>query len=93
MKLIFCIQINTKVAYKLISTLWAPRNALGTKVGCKVILSLLISMMKHSQVTQSNIFANLCNISKKLGMELFLHADEHQSFYKLALSFLMETAN
>ena len=26
-------------------------------------------MMKHSQITQSNTFANLCNISKKLEME------------------------
>ena len=36
----------------------------------------------------------LCNISKKkLEMKLiFLHADKHQSFYKLALSFLIEVA-
>ena len=39
-------------------------NTCGTKVGYKVILWLLISMMKHSQITQSNNFANLCNISK-----------------------------
>ena len=44
-------------------------NTLDTKFGYKVILWLLISMMKHSQITQSNNFANLCNISKKLGME------------------------
>ena len=44
-------------------------NTLGTKFGYKVILWLLISMIKHSQITQSNNFANLCNISKKLGME------------------------
>ena len=45
-------------------------NTFGTKITYKVILSLLISMVKHSQSTQSNSFASLCNISKKkLGME------------------------
>ena len=44
-------------------------NTLGTKVGYKVILWLLIGMMKHSQIIQCNNFANLCSISKKLGME------------------------
>ena len=48
-------------------------NTLGTKVGCKGILWLLISMVKHSQITQSNIFANPCNISKKLGMEFIFY--------------------
>ena len=51
------------------SDLQVDFNTLGTKFGYKVILWLLISMMKHSQITQSNNFANLCNISKKLGME------------------------
>ena len=37
----------------------------GNKNFYKVILSLLMSMMKHSQSTQSNKFANLYNISKK----------------------------
>ena len=44
-------------------------NTLGTKSGYNVIIWLLISMMKHSQVTQSRNFANLCNISKKSGIE------------------------
>ena len=44
-------------------------STLGTKVGYKVILWVLISMMKHFQITQRNNFANLCNISKKLGIE------------------------
>ena len=45
---------------------------LGTKVSHKVILSLLMSMIKHCQSTPSNKFANRCNISKKkLGMESF----------------------
>ena len=40
-------------------------NTLGAKFGYKVILRLLISMMKHSQITKTNNFANPCNISKK----------------------------
>ena len=44
-------------------------NTLGNKFGYKVILWSLISMMKHFRITQSNNFANLCNISKKLEME------------------------
>ena len=48
MKLIFCIQINIKVSYKLIFNTW------GIKVSDKVILSLLMGMIKHSQSTQSN---------------------------------------
>ena len=44
-------------------------NTLTTKFSNRVILSLM-SMMKHSQSSQNNKFANLCNISKKkLGME------------------------
>ena len=52
-------------------------NTLATKFGYKMILLLLISMLKHSQITQSNTFANLCNISTGV---YFLHADKHQSF-------------
>ena len=52
-----------------------------------VILSLLIGMIKHSQITQSNKFA----ISQKRVIHgVHLHADKHQSFYMLALLFLME---
>ena len=44
-------------------------KTLATRVSYKLILSLLMSMMKHSQSSQSNKFANLCNVSKKkLGM-------------------------
>ena len=56
-------------ANKYQSGLQVDFNNMGTKFGYKVILWLLISMMKHSQITQSNNFANLWNISKKLGME------------------------
>ena len=64
-------------------------NILGIKVSYKVILSLLMGRIKHSQSAQSNKFAiSLQYLKKKLGMEfIFLHAEKHQSFYKLALSF------
>ena len=67
-------------------------NTLGIKVSYKVILSLLISMIKHSQSIQSNKFARSLQYLKNEARDgvHFLHADKHQSFYKLALSFLME---
>ena len=69
-------------------------NTLSIKVSYRVILSLLMDMVKHSHSTQSNKFAIFLHYIKK---ELrdgvhFLHADKHQSFYKLAVSFLMEVA-
>ena len=51
-----------------------------------------MSMIKHSQSTQSNKFLISLQYLKKdvrNGVH-FLHADKHQSFYKLALLFLME---
>ena len=47
------------------SSLQVDLNTLGSSVFYKVILSLLMGMMKHSQSTQSNKFANICNISKR----------------------------
>ena len=45
-------------------------NTLSIKVFYKVILSLLMGMIKHSQSTQSNKFAiSLQYLKKKLGME------------------------
>ena len=69
-------------------------NTLSIKVFYKVILSLLMGMIKHSQSTQSNKFAISLQYLKKEVRDgvHFLHADKHQSFYKLALSFLMEVA-
>ena len=63
-------------------------------VSYKVILSLLMSMNKHSLNTQSNKFAiSLQYLKKEVGDGVhFLHADKHQSFYKLALLFLTEVA-
>ena len=47
MKFIFCMQINIKVDF----------NTLDINVSYKVILSLLMGMIKHSQSTQSSKFA------------------------------------
>ena len=59
-------------------------NTFGTKVSNKVILSLLMSMMKHSQSTQSNKFAYLCNISKKkLQMEFTFCLQKIITFSKI----------
>ena len=86
MKLVFCKQINIKVSYDF--------KTLGTKGAYKVILLLLLGMIKYSQSTQSNKFAVSLRYLKKefrKGVQ-FLHADEHQSFYKLGLLFLMKVA-
>ena len=40
-------------------------NTLGIKDAYKVILSLLLGMIKHSQSTQSNRFANIFTMSQK----------------------------
>ena len=57
-----------------------------------LILSLLMGMIKHSQVTQSSKFVISLQYLKKEVRNggQFLHVDKHQSFYKLVLSFLME---
>ena len=67
-------------------------NTLGIKVSYKVILSLLMGMIRHSQSTRSNKFAISLQYLKKELMDgaHFLHAHKHQSFHKLALSFFME---
>ena len=69
-------------------------NTLGIKVSYKVILSLLMGMIKHSEITQSNKFAISLQYLKKEARDGFhvLHPDKDQSFYKWALSFLMEMA-
>ena len=69
-------------------------NTFGIKVSCKVILSLLMDIIKHSQSSRSNKFSMSLEYLKKEVRDgvHFLHADKHQSFYKLALSYLMEVA-
>ena len=87
-------EVDFLLADKHQNLLQVDFNSLGVKVSYMLTLSLLISIIKHSQSTQSNKFAiSLQNLKKEVrnGVRLS-HADKHQSFYKLALSFLMEVA-
>ena len=79
MKLIFCMQINIKVSYQLILK--------GDTIN-------IMDMVKHSQSTWNNKFAIPSQYLKKEVRDgvHFLHANKHQSFCKLAISFLMEVA-
>ena len=74
--------VHFQLADKHQSFLQVDFNILGIKDAYKVILSILLGMIKHSQITRSNI-------SKKEVRkgDHFLYADEHQSFYKLGLFF------
>ena len=68
-------------------------STLGIKFSFKAILALLMGLIKHSQRTQINKFAISLQFLKKFRDAVhFLHADRHQSFCKLVLSFLMEGA-
>ena len=52
-----------------------------------------MGIIKHSQSTQNNKFAMFLQYLKKVVDGLhFLNADKHESFYKLALAFLIELA-
>ena len=66
------------------SFLRADFNTFGVKVSYKLILSLLMYVIKHSQSTQSNKFAiSLQCLKKEVSNGVhFLHADKHQN-YKL----------
>ena len=56
-----------------------------------MILSLLLGIIKHSQNIQSNKFAiSLQYLKKEVREFIFFACNEHQSFYKLGLLFLME---
>ena len=69
-------------------------NTLGIKVSYKVVLSLLMGLIKHSQVLKLTSLQYLYTISQKEARNgvHFLHVEKHQSFYKLALSYFMEVA-
>ena len=85
------IEVRDKVDFLLAdkheSFLQVDFNTWGIKIFYKVILLLLMGMVKHSQNTQSN---NLEKVVRD-GVH-FQHADKHQRFYKLSISFLMEVA-
>ena len=53
------MEINIKVSRKFISSLWA------SKFPTRLILSLLMGMIKHSQITQSKKFAISLKYLKK----------------------------
>ena len=62
--------LKKEVKRKLIFCMQADLNILGIKVSYKVVLSLLMGRIKHSQSTQSNNFAIFLQyLKKKLGME------------------------
>ena len=81
---IFSLQMNIKVSYRLISTLWASKMPTRWYYHYCWVWSSILKVLKVISLQY------LYNISKKnLGREfIFLHADEHQSFYKSRLFFL-----
>ena len=87
MKMVFCMQINTKVFYQLILTLWVSKFPTRW---CYHNWWAWLSILKVFKVASLQY---LYNISKKVKNRVhFLQADKHQSLYKLILSFLMELA-
>ena len=57
MKLTFWMQINIKVSYKLISTLWHQSFLQDDWHDHENVKGMVMGMIKHSQSTQSNMFA------------------------------------
>ena len=85
MKLIFCMQINTKVSYKLTSTLWASQFPARwyyyywwTEPSILKSRKFTISLQYLKEEVKNGVY--------------FLHVDKHQKFCKLALSSLTEVA-
>ena len=78
MRLIFCMQINIKVSYKLISTPWTPKFS----IRWYYLIDKHDEAFKVLKVTSLQIFSN--------GVHFF-RADKHQNLEKLTLSFLLET--
>ena len=88
MKLIFCMQTNIKISYNLISILSASKILTRWYYHSCWAWSSILKVLKVKGLQY------LYNISKKefrKGVH-FLHADEHQSFYKWRLWLLMEVA-
>ena len=87
-------EVNLLHADKRQSVLPVDFKIFITNVSYNVILSLLTSMLKHSQSNEINKFANLCHISKKkFGTEfIFCMQINIKVSKKLTLLLLMETA-
>ena len=83
MQLNFCMQINIKASYKLVSTGRAESFLQGA-----------IITNEHGQAfSKVKCLQYLYNISqKKLGMDCIFYMEMNTSFCKLALLFLMEVA-
>ena len=75
------------------SSLQVDFNTLSIKVSYKVILSLLLGMIKHSQYTQSSKFPISFQYPQKEVSNgvYFLQADKHPGVYKLELFFFGES--
>ena len=75
------------------SSLQVDFNTLSIKVSYKVILSLLLGMIKHSQYTQSSKFSISFQYPQKEVRNgvYFLQADKHPGVYKLGLFFFGES--
>ena len=60
----------------------------------KIDTMILMGMVKHSKRSRNSKFAMSLQYLEKQAIDDvdFLHAGKHQSFYKLALSFLMDVA-
>ena len=86
--LIFCMQINIKVSYHLILTLLASKFLTRWYYQYWWAWSSILKVLK---VTSFAISSQYLKKAVRDGFH-FLHANKHQSFYKLVLSFLMEVA-
>ena len=86
----FCLQINIKVSCKFISTLWTSKFP--TRWYYHYWWAWL-SILKLLKVTSWQYLGQTSwQRRSQEWSSFFLPADKHQSFYKLALSFLMEVA-
>ena len=70
------------------SSLQVDLSTSSMKGSYKVILSLLMGMIKHSESTENKL--RMVFIFFSFSLSFFFRPDKHQSFYKLALSFLMK---
>ena len=86
--LIFCMQINIKVSYHLILTLLASKFLTRWYYQYWWVWSSILKVLK---VTSFAISSQYLKKAVRDGFH-FLHANKHQSFYKLVLSFSMEVA-
>ena len=63
------------------------------RVSCNFLCLLLLGVSKHVQSTQNIKFSISLKYFKKVGKdEHVLYGDNHQSFYKLVVSFLVVIA-